>query len=1368
MAEKVTYNSLLKDDAFLNDARYALLAQGINVSTKRGDILDRFLTNKRYFDTNLVSTLNIGDTIKDMSDKDKMSYAKAVTKLEQLPTYGKGAAPAVKKVKDYLIAGVTDPTNLVSAIAGAFTFGTGTAAIQGGKEAARLAAKKVLQAKTRALLGKENLKNTAKAALVEGTIAGVGGGAQNLLAQDVDMELGRREKGDYDLAKAGQQALIEGVASPLFGIGLNVTGRGIKKGVTKAGEVSYDLTKSAINSRVAKELGNTTVVKRVGNNKLTRGIKSLTDSAIEAGVNTAQQLNYFKNYFLPNAGLDAVTTRNVERAEGASRGIKNDSEKIINDLEAAESNFVKTESDQDLLNTAMEGVEFAPTKEISELAAFDALKEIKVRDPKMAEAVESFLELRKKAQKLAIEENQGQSNLLKEVLERNPQYTKKYYENFGGAFGGIKPDKAAWKKYDADMELIGKLQDKALVDKNLQVQLGIRDGELDKDLTVKTAGDIKDKFKVTGEGGARMPDLERQRIRAHVEDYVYQRRYQSKEPAKLGGLKGRKKFDPILQKIWGVNANAAVRASTTIESILEAATEARLANSVTKSALGRKIGVKAVDAVEAARLSKEQSVKDIDTLFKRGDITEQQRIDALQKLDETVETFVPLVGNVGSKDAGFVMRRKDIYDPALGQVFVPKNFADKLKILTNKEGVADLPGLGFLRLFSAVNGYLKKNITVYNPFGQLRNFMGVFQYAAAAGNLRGMGSYASKIVRGTKEEKANFKKVAESIGVTASSVELNQILTRLEDAKKITGNKDAKSFLADSVLAFTSFGTSLIEKTKFGKSISRGAEKAYTGSDDFGKLMTLTGELDKANSIFKDSSPVEQNLKRENFAEGFGYIDKDGNVEVPTDPKLLKEFDDAMLLEEAAQKTLDIIPVYSRVPKILEKGRDIPVVGAFTAFPAENARNKYNILKLGAQEIKEGFEKNNKSLILAGKNRLFSQMTMAGLPTASAYVYNQVMGTDKVEPGVRATSSPWQKYHALLIRPKGKDKDGEDKFGVTDLSYNNPDQYILDMIMPLMITAARGEDVEKKLDELFPVVFENTYSPFLDLTMGAQLGKQFLQYAKARNPEEGSTALRGLYKTLEPGYFKLLTDVAGSAGANQAMNILSEKLGGSGTTGSDIQNLLTPLYYGDKREYLRNTSSTAEYLTELGLNPANRGNLFAWALYPFSVGIKEIDYQPVKQIGFAVNTLMRNANNDVRDKKTSIKNKLSSGDRVSLVDLGSQWNDVLQEEFVAQQGLYETIQRLRQFMPERKIFNILNSKKIKTAGGFSTKDINNILKGEFSPSELDDKFFVDIDNANAKIRKDLGKVKKVFKDINSYYNFKNLQEANMPDLKIGD
>ena len=62
------------------------------------------------------------------------------------------------------------------------------------------------------------------------------------------------------------------------------------------------------------------------------------------------------------------------------------------------------------------------------------------------------------------------------------------------------------------------------------------------------------------------------------------------------------------------------------------------------------------------------------------------------------------------------------------------------------------------------------------------------------------------------------------------------------------------------------------------------------------------------------------------------------------------------MYQEAAQKTLNVIPVYDRIPKILEKMRDIPIIGAFTAFPAENLRNKYNILKLGAQELKDGFE----------------------------------------------------------------------------------------------------------------------------------------------------------------------------------------------------------------------------------------------------------------------------------------------------------------------------------------------------------------------------------------------------------------------------
>ena len=84
MSKQVTYDSLLRDDEFLNDAYYALRAQGINVSQRRGDIVDRFLTNKRYFDTNIASTFVIGDEVKKMSDQDKKAYADAVTKVEQI------------------------------------------------------------------------------------------------------------------------------------------------------------------------------------------------------------------------------------------------------------------------------------------------------------------------------------------------------------------------------------------------------------------------------------------------------------------------------------------------------------------------------------------------------------------------------------------------------------------------------------------------------------------------------------------------------------------------------------------------------------------------------------------------------------------------------------------------------------------------------------------------------------------------------------------------------------------------------------------------------------------------------------------------------------------------------------------------------------------------------------------------------------------------------------------------------------------------------------------------------------------------------------------------------------------------------------
>ena len=89
---------------------------------------------------------------------------------------------------------------------------------------------------------------------------------------------------------------------------------------------------------------------------------------------------------------------------------------------------------------------------------------------------------------------------------------------------------------------------------------------------------------------------------------------------------------------------------------------------------------------------------------------------------------------------------------------------------------------------------------------------------------------------------------------------------------------------------------------------------------------------------------------------------------------------------------MNILPVYSRIPKILEKARGIPIVGSFTAFSAENLRNKYNLFKLAGEEIQEGAMSGNTELLKSGANRLIMQSVVSGCAFCVAYTYNQLNG----------------------------------------------------------------------------------------------------------------------------------------------------------------------------------------------------------------------------------------------------------------------------------------------------------------------------------------------------------------------------------------
>lgn len=123
--------------------------------------------------------------------------------------------------------------------------------------------------------------------------------------------------------------------------------------------------------------------------------------------------------------------------------------------------------------------------------------------------------------------------------------------------------------------------------------------------------------------------------------------------------------------------------------------------------------------------------------------------------------------------------------------------------------------------------------------------MGVPQYVAASGNVKGIGQYANKVLK-DREGFNKFKTVADRLGVTATNVEINQILGRLADARKIEDEKGLAGFLGRRFLDLSSGGIAAVERTGIGKRVSRKAERTYTGTDDVGKIMTLFSELTSA------------------------------------------------------------------------------------------------------------------------------------------------------------------------------------------------------------------------------------------------------------------------------------------------------------------------------------------------------------------------------------------------------------------------------------------------------------------------------------------------------------------------------------------
>ena len=1204
---EITYESLLEDKDFIDSTYYVLQDLGDNVAYNSKEILDTFLTKKRYFDTNIGATINIGGKMKELSDDSKSLLRFSLDKVDKLPSfYESGGAPTGAALTDYFLAGLFDPTNLASAVAGAFTFGAGGVAIQAAKEGAKLGIRKAIQAKVKAAL---------PVLAVEGAIAGTGGAVQSIVAQDVEKDIGLELDplvsdslviGDIDLARVGLQTVAEGTLSPIVG---SILG----KGISTTGKAVAKPIKYAVDNYTPVELA----------------------------------ANFLTRNFLPTAGLEDTSRRLVERGVGQSKSLNERATEVqLKFSDAVEKENVNV----DLQNKALEGDS-------------DALATLSVDAPKTLETINEFRNLVSDATNYGLESKLPSK--IKDIFKssnRNANYVRNVPDAYYATKGQRKPFKEFLKDNPNILEDYKKL---VLSDKD-------------------NYGDVYNR--IVKEDGTLVDNID-DVIKKEVEIKYTPTRLERKIAGPY--TKKEEELPEAIKTIIGYNNTPAFRILDSINAITDTTSKTNIAADIGNYAIKNNLGIKS-SSEGLAR----QSFKD-------------KEVTRLVDSDENSIINLP----------------EQFIDDSLKDIYIEKKYADQLKELLQNDFGRNMfqleGGLGTaLRFYGGTQAFAKAGKTVYSPIALIRNALGAAGYTGISGNFRSI--YREVFDRAKTLTNKEFKKEFtddwtsfEKAGLRGSNIDLNQAKTRFEDVVNAADERSA----AGKLLYFGKTG--------------RAARKVYGGTDDVAKFAVFKGEKLKAEKILNEFSPEEQTKILNKFKEDY-------NLKNVPETQIRKDY----INEQAAVKTANFTPIYDRIPKILEKLRVLPLIGTFTAYPAERLRNTYQILKTSTDEIREGFETGNKELQKVGISRLAQFYAGQGAVYTVAYGLNELTGFSDIAEDLRDYLLPsYKKDNAIVVTRV--DKDGNPY--IRDLSYLNPDSHLAGIIMPMILKASRGEDVSKDLDKGILDAGIKLLDPFTSPSLALDGAQGLLGYVKSGGDIE---LLRGTVKALEPGFVKLARDLVFDSGVLDDRN----------SSIYNIDKFLNPRYYGQVPERADDVSEL------LDMN----------SIYPVP-GLKEEKIDLQTSTAFALRELGKNSNKNWSDFSANLKSTLSDPSSVYEIDsLLKSYDEALREQYVFQQGLDNLYNDLNKFLPRNKILKIFNNNVDLRNTALSKKDLQNIFKSKSISRNLSDqnKYWLDLNKnlfskTGESYRSELINLRDNFRNLESFYNNRDLR-LDPPDLVIGE
>ena len=1194
-----TYDSLSTNNQFLADGIQFLRLSGEKIPEvedtveNREDLRDRILTEHRWNSANLMETLELGKNVAggNVQQADLESVGRVMSTIDNMPSwYQEGGAPAFDTIKDYALASVSDPSNIAGIVLGAGTFGFAGGASLVANQAAKTGVKNYIKNKAKLALSAPVLK----AAAVESAITGAGSSYRSVVDQRTRVDLNL--KSQVDPVEALMQGLIEGPGSVLGG-GVVATGLG-------------------------------TMFRAMG-------------SAASTSVGRTFGLEWMKNNLLPKSANDAISNRHAEELVGRSAGYTKEINSLGKLMERQINKYHSGNKSEaiETINAVLDGK--PPPRPLSDLNA-----DLQTTVLKSKEVIVSVQDYVKASPEIG-------AGLLK-TLGKHNDYARNVYEVFQVNKRAVPFETFITKNPQVTKELLDTIADdpeflgRIKADNPLYAK-GTTQETFSTPSAVSPTGLYSYTAKSTDEAYKAAKDLAKQL-------------YDPKK-GRYSSIKNttttRKDIPEVLQKIWGKNYSPAARVMQSVDGLL-------------KRAQGVKLGTTLADSLEARGLAvanpMRQNVAKVALDYSDEPLQETSRQAAARELNVIREAQggrllkpTELVRLLGSKDSDLIRLTKgDINAGAkYNQVWIaPETAANLRPILSQLSNYKPLFDGKHIALEAAgrglgrIQGVLKIGKTILSPVTVVRNGVGAALAMVGSGNpVRWVRDFAGVVKDFSSSEISDTQKALRSLGVTGSSVDMGQILTRM--GKDI--NEDPG--LIEKIGTFGLAGA-------FPKTYQK-AQAFYGGTDDFFKTLTYMSEYGKEKSIW-DSLTASQRTHRLDI-----FKEQAGADITPTN----------YLSQKAAWNTKNVMPVYSRVPAITEHAlvRSMPLMGNFSAYPSEMFRNAFNIFKLGAEELEQGFAYGNMRLVSNGLMRMaaFPAVASAGYVAAESIAESE--GTKEKIEALRGLVAPWDRYGALVITGT-EVKNGRNILKYTNLSYSNPYSPFVSVIMPTITALANGEPLEKVLSEGLLESSKAFVAPYTDPALTSVAAEALLQEDWAK-----------FYKAVQPGFVKLGLDTLKDLGA-----LKSEKsILGLNLTPQDIERALYPKAFGSD-------SAAPESIEDLNKLIAKQGKNLA--------GLNEREVDLTSSMGFAAIKMSENytdhynaAANKIKTMLTDPEFNLSPGSDATNQML-EQYEEILELDFVKDQKLLEAYEDMTTLsgsrLAARKIFL---DPAIKTALGSNNK-----------------------------------------------------------------